>query len=766
MKLRAIFGLILILSPLVCLAAGLGDIEVKSSLNQQLNAVIPVIALGNIPDGAVTASLASEAEFESVGLKRSFDLSDLAFTVEQNKQQQFYIAVSSSHPIEKPVVTFLLKLTWPNGKVLREYTLFLDPANYNTASNQVVATASPMQSSRSVKPMLPVSKTYGPTTIQDNLWTIAQRIIQGLHSSIDQVMVAILKLNPDAFSQNNINGLKAGYTLTLPNAAEANAISASKARQIISVQNTEWQTFTQTTVLPSPQSSSALPADEPQNQAQLPASKPITVRSLNYPSSLSPPTDENESDVSFTTPQNNALGNQAALNTNSSNAKLDSLENEVAVSSAAMKAAVGANQSLQMEITDLRTQLGALQKQLEEKDRTIATLQKELSVQAGTLLPPPNQQATGNNLPATAATKTTSYYWLVFLVLLLSSIATGLFLFRKRNLETPLSDYWDKLKQQLQSVTAAKIKPEKAKDFAEMDMPVVDAIENTVIYPAAKISPDPFVLTEATSHTTTMLDIVDEADVYIAYGRYEKAETLLRNSLKLNSDQPELRLKLLEIYLAKKDKVTFDKELEMLGELLELPSMFQAKLTKLFEAWKNIDLARDTLAEKAPSSPPSEPLPTATNTTTAVSPSINRDRLMEFDGDLSGLYSSAPEKQTEPPIASLSRSDDNADLLPISEDSLALEPDELPQYGTPNITNENLSQPLLTENKPILTTEEPEQTPQEAQETHLGLASTYIDMGDTEEAFLLLNAVLQKGNDEQKKEAQELIDRINQQKKI
>jgi FimV-like protein len=76
------------------------------------------------------------------------------------------------------------------------------------------------------------SQTYGPTTENDHLWYIAQQVRPSRDVSKQQTMVAILKANPDAFISNNVNGLRAGYHLKIPNAADIKAIPYKFLRKI------------------------------------------------------------------------------------------------------------------------------------------------------------------------------------------------------------------------------------------------------------------------------------------------------------------------------------------------------------------------------------------------------------------------------------------------------------------------------------------------------------------------------------------------------
>ena len=103
-------------------ALGLGEIESRSRLNQQVSATIPILSATGVEIDSLTVELASNEEFERAGMERAEFLSSLRFAVENET-----IRVTSKTIAREPFVSFLLDVKWSGGRLLREYTLLLDP---------------------------------------------------------------------------------------------------------------------------------------------------------------------------------------------------------------------------------------------------------------------------------------------------------------------------------------------------------------------------------------------------------------------------------------------------------------------------------------------------------------------------------------------------------------------------------------------------------------------------------------------------------------
>jgi len=111
----------------VASALGLGEIEMQSALNQRLDAEIPLRGVPEDDRSLIIVSLASEEAFRQVGLRRPFSLTRLSFEVKQRDSGEYYIHVTSREPVVEPFLSFLIEVDWPDGNLLREYTVLLDP---------------------------------------------------------------------------------------------------------------------------------------------------------------------------------------------------------------------------------------------------------------------------------------------------------------------------------------------------------------------------------------------------------------------------------------------------------------------------------------------------------------------------------------------------------------------------------------------------------------------------------------------------------------
>ena len=116
---------------------GLGEIELHSALNQELNAEIALLSVGKESAETIIVKLASREDFTRAGLDRPFILNDLKFVVKV-KNGQPYISVTSKKTIREPFLSFLLDIDWPRGRILREFTMLLDPPVFMQATPEGV----------------------------------------------------------------------------------------------------------------------------------------------------------------------------------------------------------------------------------------------------------------------------------------------------------------------------------------------------------------------------------------------------------------------------------------------------------------------------------------------------------------------------------------------------------------------------------------------------------------------------------------------------
>lgn len=262
-------------------ALGLGGLEVNSYLNEPLSAEIKLISNdASELDGALV-NLASANDFARVGLDRSLFTAQLNFEVSTNGAGEPIIRVTSEQPVSDPFLNFLLEVNWSKGRLLREYTILLDPPVYAPSEEAIaqapVTTSSvvepprpspaPVQSTpeqtQAAAPAEPVESPaatsaapaaqptsgssgtqYGPVGAGDTLWQIAQNS-KPVDVSTNEMMMALYRLNPEAFFENNINALRRGAVLAMPGRGDLAQSDASLALNEVQTQNQLWESYRQ-----------------------------------------------------------------------------------------------------------------------------------------------------------------------------------------------------------------------------------------------------------------------------------------------------------------------------------------------------------------------------------------------------------------------------------------------------------------------------------------------------------------------------------------
>lgn len=320
-------------------ALGLGGIELNSALNQPMDAEIKLSKVGDLQEDEIRIKLAGYDEFERAGVERVFFLTGLKFDVDIKPDGSGVIHVTSKMPVKEPFLNFIIEMQWPQGRLLREYTVLMNPPIFNQQAaglivsppvSTVAATeevAEPKaesslessaveqegnveevfsetqpedvdthsdldglddeanvsdtakqdfkESAEAAEPELteneqtdspeeydeseeeqfettaslpqktqlslssPPTGTYGRVFRYDNLWQISKKV-KPANATVQQTMLAIKKLNSEAFTNDNINNLKEGSILRLPTLSEIEEIDARLAVSMVAEQNRQW----------------------------------------------------------------------------------------------------------------------------------------------------------------------------------------------------------------------------------------------------------------------------------------------------------------------------------------------------------------------------------------------------------------------------------------------------------------------------------------------------------------------------------------------
>lgn len=376
------------------LALQLGEVRVKSALDEPLVAEIP-IQLDNLSEARdLRAGLASQADFDKAGISRA-GLDQLRFSIVDDSTGHKLVLITSQQPVSDPYLDFLIEVDNASGKQLREYTVLLDPVistpppeqemiapasappqaapaptppapatmPVNPAPMQQTAAPTPPPAAPPPPPANPVQSTTahaGDYTVQrgDTLYRIASENRPDDQVSVDQMMLALQSSNPDAFYHDNINNLKSGAILRIPTRDEiASAPGGAKAHAQVRRQNEDWRGVAarKATVV----------ASEAAGDQGAPAK---SATDAGDKLALVPPTKGGGSAATRAGEQGGTGAEQVA-----------GLKQQLATTKESLASAKQENSELQSRVKDLEDISGKNQKLLGMKDAQIAELQGKLT---------------------------------------------------------------------------------------------------------------------------------------------------------------------------------------------------------------------------------------------------------------------------------------------------------------------------------------------------------------------------------------------------
>ncbi len=238
-------------------AAGLGKLTVFSSLGQPLKAEVELSATGEELVG-MNARLAPPDIFKQAGVEYSSALTDLRFAVERRGNGKSVLRVTSARPVNEPFLDFLVELTWPAGRLVREYTFLLDPPEFASGQGMRTSvdakivetvrgggvapeTVAPPPRKAEVSAAPPVAKAPEKPPVGDPSTRLVERgdtLLRIANErryasvSLEQMLVGLYRNNREAFIENDINRLKAGVILNVPDEATVAAVSEKEARAV------------------------------------------------------------------------------------------------------------------------------------------------------------------------------------------------------------------------------------------------------------------------------------------------------------------------------------------------------------------------------------------------------------------------------------------------------------------------------------------------------------------------------------------------------
>jgi pilus assembly protein FimV len=802
----------LIAVPLMAHAAGLGKLSITSALGQPLAAEIELFAADKAELDSLSANLASDQAFRDARVEFAPVLTSLRFSVEKKPDGRAVLKVTSSRPVTDPFIDMLVELNWASGRLVREYTVLLDPPGMGSAqtvapvavkpaqapapvAKATPAVAQPTQTQVPAAPKAPApaaerkpapapqTATPDRVTVKrgDTLSAIASRVRpEGV--SLEQTLLGLYRENTQAFD-GNVNRLKAGRTLNVPSAEKVAAIPQQEAVRELKLQADDWRAYRQKLAAAVSAAPEAQPAP---GQA---ASGKITPKVEDR----AKPAPEAQKDVlklSKVTPPP-----AAATKADETRALQDKLRAQEEDATAREKALQESDQRVAM----LEKQIQDLQKLADMKEKAQNGTEAPVAPAPSAAAPSPAPEAapkpkpkpvpapTVAAPPASPESAETWYdpflanpmYWGGGLAALgLGGVLWWMMAGGNRRRKTPNTALEDSI------MSGGDVQP------------------NTVIGAASGGSVntgDTSFLTDFSQAGLGTIDTHDvdpiaEAEVYMAYGRDAQAEEILKEAITKNPDRHEIRVKLLEIYAARRNTTTFE---AVAGELYAaLGSKSSPLWDKACEMGRSIDPTNPLYGGVQSSAAPAVAAATVAATAAVAGGAVTFDTAQtEAEDTAEALPDFRSEAGLEPepePVV------DNAPLefesaghvlnfdvppeepaapaAPVAPDTGYVEMDtqgmafDLPDLDIPSTTDDALKLDLGLEedNGPDskfdfsgldLDLGDAGGNELELDEvgTKLDLARAYVEMGDKEGAREILNEVLAEGNDAQKSDAKGML---------
>lgn len=652
---------------------GLGELELHSALNQELSAEIEVLSATSDDANQMIVQLANREAFNRAGIDRPYLLQQLKFKIIEKEGKPF-VKVFTKSAIREPFLSFLLEIDWPQGHLLREYTLLLDPPVYNTSTGAASASseeahpfidpadvraqtqpvASQQQSVQSVASnqtypaaqsgtissdsgrsmaYAPPSGVAAPTPKvashvaneyrvkqTDTLWSMANRMRPDNSVSVEQMMLALVRKNPEAFINENINGVKRGYILRIPDRNEAAQLDRQQAISQAREHAALWREYSQSAVSQAPASSMEGQAPSAESMVDDGAAGHLSIVGASK-----------------------ADGSEHAGANQDPDSEVDRLKQELAMAREQLESERVEKEGLRTQLSDLEQKVKSV---IQMDDGELAKLQQDLQQaqaeqpvaeeavaeemptdtdvvieetaaeeltgeEANEVVEPAVEEAdavaeeniadtnavfvdelevvadneTAETLdtmepaqvvepPAFAQPKPKGFFdnlmsdpkllgivggGLAFVLLLLALLMKRL---RSGKAESQDEIAAEDAVEELSDVGDATVQTEAlATSEVADDLGMDDTQIDVPAMDESSLEDTVFSLNDVDEEPVAgdqQDDVLAEADVYIAYGIYQQAEDLLKNAIDQDPERDDYRMKLLETYFASKDAAAFE----------------------------------------------------------------------------------------------------------------------------------------------------------------------------------------------------------------
>jgi pilus assembly protein FimV len=586
------------LVPMTAQPLGIGNLKLHSALNQKLDAEIHLkLAAGENPRD-VTVKLASPEKFDQAGVPWSYFLSKIRFKQVVQANGSIVVKVTSREPMTEPFLDFLLEVTWPQGSQFREFTTLIDPpAEYQVPASpstesfdyrieKLAEYTKPARKSAGgrkraahraiasqITPQTPASGEYGPVKNAETLWGIAESLGRDHNVPTLDMMHALYNANPDAFNHGDMDSLKTGTMLRIP---ESEAILQGVAKVGAKV------------------AQPAAGIEGGGKSLELVAPTEAKTGEQAETTGLGQPGREGGAGTGVGGPSGEGKALELQARIDRLEQQLNMMQQLLALKDQQLAALQSHDQEAAEKAAESAESLAAQPTQMPESvvaEPTEVPLPQEAIVAPTelptTAVPVPTEVPPITKLPVqqqAAIEEEPGFFSSSAYFLTLGGLGVGMLgvlgwlLWRKRKIESQTNT-------ESMFASASQIRMPDA-DSA-LAVPVLD-INAAGAYDVGTVGESSFISDftpsdfEAFDTDQTDIDPMSEADVYLAYGRYQQAEDLIRNAIEEHPEKDDYKLKLLEIFYANENKegfAVYAQELVDIGKNNNIP--FWSKVTDM-----------------------------------------------------------------------------------------------------------------------------------------------------------------------------------------
>ena len=551
-----------LLSPAVS-AAELGKITVLSAVGQPLRAEIELTAVKPDEASSLLAKLAPPDAYRQAVVDLNPALNALTFAIETRNGKPF-VRVSSAQPLTEPLVDLLLELSGKHGRQVREYAFVLDtPETRQTRGAQVTAPVQPGKGKPTAADTAPAAKkAAGEYKVRagDTLSRIASEL-KPSGVSLDMMLVALYRANPDAFRGENMNRMQAGRILAVPGADAVRATDAAEAKGVVTAHAIDFEAYRNKLAGQVSQSKPAKAAQATQSTA----GKIGATKVQEKPTAVSESQDKLT--LSKAEPAAKSAGKSAVA----------SEEDKIAKAKQVDEAAARVKE-LEKNVSDLEKLMAVKSKAMADKSAPAPAKPAEAAASASAsaaasavasapaeALPPvPKAKPVPlvrkpSPLEPTITDKINDHLGAIGIGLaaLLAAVAALVIARRRKDAPPAPESVAPVLEPEAPVTPPSGLAPEEQQSEASNHLFGTGAAAAAGVAAAAGAS-----MLDANE-----TDPVAEADVYIAYGRDGQAEDILKEALRIHPERHAARLKLLEIYSARSDVRAFEDQASELYSL-------------------------------------------------------------------------------------------------------------------------------------------------------------------------------------------------------